>query len=283
MTDPIIGGQAVIEGVMMQNQNKIAIAVRRPDRKISVKKEEFNSIKNKFKFLKLPILRGAVSLFEMMIFGIKALTYSANEAMAENEDEKLSTKEIVLTMLFSIGMAIGLFFLLPLFITKKIASNPGILFNLIDGLIRIAFVLTYIIGISFLKDVKRLFEYHGAEHKVVNCHEAKKELTLKNVKKFTTLNPRCGTSFIFYVLIISVLVFSLVNTTNIFLLVASRILLIPVIAGLSYEILRFSAKHKDNICFKILIYPGFLLQKITTREPNDKQIEVAIKSMKAVL
>lgn len=277
-----IGGQAVIEGVLMKNKDRIAIAVRKPNRKISIRKEKYNSITKKLKFLAWPFFRGIVVLFEMMVLGIKALTYSANESLGE-EEEKLTTKEIVVTMLLALTFGIGIFFLLPLFITTLFKGLEGVLFHLVDGIIRVIFVMLYIVGISFLKDVRRLFEYHGAEHKAVNCYENKQKLNVANVKKYPTMNSRCGTSFIFYVLVVSVIVFSLVPSKNFLILFASRILLLPVIAGVSYELLRFSNKHKKNWLLGMFIYPGLLLQKITTKEPNEKQIDVAIKALKEVL
>jgi uncharacterized protein YqhQ len=278
----IIGGQAVIEGVLMKNKDKIAIAVRKENRKISVKKEKYKSITKKYKFLGWPFFRGSIVLFEMMIVGMKALTFSANESLGE-EEEKLSGGEIFFTISLSMLLAIGLFFMLPLFLTSLIKNLEGVLFHLVDGLFRVGIVILYMVSISFLRDVRRLFEYHGAEHKAVNCYEAGKPLTVKNVKPFTTLNSRCGTSFIFYVLVVSVLVFSLVPYSSIWVKLLSRILLLPVIAGLSYELLKFSDKHKNIFLFKMLIAPGLLMQKITTKEPNEKQIEIAIRALKEVL
>jgi uncharacterized protein YqhQ len=278
----LVGGQAVIEGVMMKRNDNVAIAVRKPNRKISIKKEKFGSASKKIKFLGWPIIRGCVNFIEMTYLGMSALTHSANESLDE-KDEKLSPKEMIITIVMALLLGIGLFVLLPLFLTSLIKNISGVLFNLVDGLIRVALVMAYILGISFMRDVRRLFEYHGAEHKAVNCHENNEELTVKNVKKYSTLNARCGTSFIFYVLIVSIIVFSLVPSNRFIIKLASRIVLLPLIAGISYEILKFSAAHSKNVFLKILISPGFLMQKITTREPNEKQIEVAIAAIKAVL
>jgi len=179
--------------------------------------------------------------------------------------------------------AIFFFIIAPLYITKIITSNRGVLFNLIDGIIRIIIFLLYIFLISFLNDVKRLFQYHGAEHKAVNCYEANKKLTLENAKKFTTIHARCGTSFIIIVLVLSILIFSLVTSESFFIKLISRILLLPVIIGVSYEFLKFSDKYKNNFFVKMLVRPGLWLQKLTTGEPNNKQIMTAINSLRLVL
>ncbi|MFP4401067.1 MAG: DUF1385 domain-containing protein [Candidatus Woesearchaeota archaeon] len=282
MAKEIIGGQALIEGVLMKNKNKIAVAVRRPDRKITIKKETYSSKFYNLKLLKWPFIRGIFSLFDMLIVGMKALTFSANESLGEDE-EKLSTKEIAITITSSMLLAIGLFVGLPFLLTSFIKNLNGVMFNVTDGVFRVGIVLTYMGSIRLMRDVRRMFEYHGAEHKTVNCYEAGEKLTVKNVKKHTTLNPRCGTSFIFYVLIISIFIFSLIPAQNLWIKFGSRILLLPLIAGVSYEILRFSSRHENNFFFKILTWPGLMMQKITTKEPNDKQIEVAIKAMKEVI
>lgn len=282
MGSPAIGGQAVIEGVLMKNSDKIAVAVRKPDRKITVKEDKFNPITKKIRFLGWPFFRGSVILFEMLVFGMKALIYSANESAGE-EDEKLSDAELFITVAISLILAIGLFFLLPVFLASKISDLEGVLFSLIDGIIRVSFVVLYMLAISFLRDVRRLFEYHGAEHKAVNCYENKEKLTVNNVKKYTTVNPRCGTSFVFYVLIVSILVFSLIPGDDMLVKFGSRIVLLPVIAGISYELLKINNRYRNNLLFRILIAPGLLLQRITTKEPNEKQIEVAIRALKKVV
>lgn len=278
-----IGGQAVIEGVMIRSPNYYSIAVRKPDDKISVKSEKIDTFFSRHKIFKKIFIRGIAQLIEMLIIGVKTLTYSANESAGEKDDEKLSFWEILFTLGFAFGFAIILFVLLPLFFSRLLTSSNGFLFNLIDGVLRIAVFFVYLLIISQLKDVKRIFEYHGAEHKSVHCYEKGLPLTVKNVKKYSTLHARCGTSFIMIVLVISILVFSLVTTSNFLLKFLSRIILIPIIAGISYEFLKLFARYENKPLVKILLYPGMFLQKLTTKEPDEKQIEVAIASVKAVL
>ncbi len=275
-----IGGQAVIEGVLMKNDDKIAIAVRRPDGKISVKKEHKASITKRIKFLGWPFFRGTVNLIEMLSVGIKALNYSANESLGE-EDKKITKTEFAFTTAFAVIVAIGLFILLPLYLTK-ITRTEGILFNLIDGLIRVGIFVIYILLISMMKDVRRLFQYHGAEHKTVNCYEQGKKLTPENVKKYSTAHRRCGTTFLLIVLVISIIIFSFIVSDKTWVKFAWRVILLPVIAGLSYELLKLGAKFPNSFLINLLIYPGLMLQRITTKEPDKKQIEVAIKAFKAV-
>lgn len=276
-----IGGQAVIEGVLMKNGNSIAIAVRKQNNKITVKKETLNPLSKRFKILGRPFFRGVANLIEMLVIGIKALNYSANESLGEAE-EKITKKEFAVTAVIALVIAVGVFVLLPLFLTK-LTETEGILFNLIDGIIRVALFVIYVLAISMMTDVKRLFEYHGAEHKTVHCYEAGKEMTVKNVKKFSTLHRRCGTTFLLIVLIISIIVFSLVVSENFWIKLGSRIVLIPVIAGISYELLKLGARFPKNILLNLLIWPGLGLQKLTTKEPDNKQLEVAIKAFKAVV
>jgi len=274
-----IGGQAVIEGVLMKNDEKIAIAVRRPDGKISLKKEKVKLWAKRVKFLGWPLFRGVVNLVEMLVIGIKALNYSANEA--SGEDVKISKGEFALTTILAVVVAVGLFILLPLYLTKM-TQTQGVVFNLIDGVIRVALFVLYILLISLMKDVRRIFEYHGAEHKTVNCHEDGKKTTLENVKKYSTVHRRCGTTFLLIVLIVSILVFSLIVTDSFLVKFVSRILLFPVIAGISYELLKLGARFPNNFFLNVLVWPGLLLQKMTTREPDKKQLEVAIKAFEAV-
>ncbi len=281
MKETSIGGQAIIEGVMMLNKDKLGIAVRKPNRKILVKTEIINNSKFVKAFSKTPFIRGIINLFNMMFIGTKALIFSANETMEEHDD-KITTKEIVLTLIVSMLFSLGLFYILPVFLTS-ITKTEGVLFNIIDGLFRIFIVVGYIFIISLLKDIKRIFEYHGAEHKVINCYEADKKLTVKNIQSCTRFNARCGTSFIFYILLISIITFSLIPTQSIVQKLLLRLLLIPFIASVSYEILKFANKHKNFILFKMLIVPGLMLQRVTTKEPNAKQIEVAKKAFESVL
>ena len=297
MKKPSIGGQAVLEGVMMRSPNYYATSVRNDKGNIVV---QLKKVKKYPAFFKLPFVRGIVNLIDMMVIGIKSLTWSANQ-ISDDEDEKLSNFQITLTLFVSIGFAILLFVALPYFLSTitgvKEEVSP-ILFNLIDGIIKIAVFIIYIYAISMIKDIKRVFEYHGAEHKTVYCYESGKPLTVKNVKKYSTKHPRCGTSFILIVLLISIAVFSLIPSimTWIFpsfislpfflrkvMLFIIRILFLPLVASISYELLRFSGKHSKNKLVGIISYPGLLLQYITTKEPDNKQIEVAIKSMQLVI
>lgn len=292
---PVVGGQAVIEGVMMKSQDRLAIAVRKPDTGIVVKKEKLDSIVYRNRFFNLPLIRGIVVLFETLIIGIKALTFSANVAVEEEsrkekgrkrksaKKEKLSRWSIALTILISIALAVGIFVLLPLFLTRLVTSSHGFMFNFVDGVIRIGIFVIYIGSISFMKDVKRLFQYHGAEHKSVFCFESGKKLTVKNAKGFSTLHPRCGTTLIVLVLVISILLFSIVTSPLWIVKFLVRLAFIPVIAAFSYEFLKFGAKHYRNWFVKLLIAPGLLIQMITTREPDSHQIEVAIKALEAAV
>ena len=272
-----IGGQALIEGVLMRNKNLIGIAVRKSNGKIKTKKQEVSLFS---KYRKIPFVRGIFVLIETLYVGTKALIYSANEAA--DEDEKISKKEVFFSIFFSMLFAAGFFILLPLYLTRLFVAT-GILFNVIDGLMRVSLFVLYIIGISFMKDIKRVFQYHGAEHMAVHCYEHKKELNVKNCRKYSTIHVRCGTNFLFIVLILSIIVFSFIVTENFFIKILSRLLLIPVIASISYEFLKLSAKFENFFLIKILTKPGLLLQKITTRKPEGKQIEVAIAALKLVM
>ena len=290
-----VGGQAIIEGVMIRGLRNYVAAVRKKDR-IITKKGIVK--KSKSKFLAWPVIRGFVNLAEMMVIGIKSLMWSAEQASGE---EKAGKNELAFTFFISIGFVVIFFIALPYFLTSLIGiteEKKPLLFNLIDGAIRIFIFLIYIILISFLKDVQVLFQYHGAEHKAIHCYENGKKLNQENVKKFTTLHPRCGTSFLLIVLIVSILIFSLLPSIiliyfpsfpslNVWLrkslLFPVRILLIPLIAGISYEILKLSDRRQDNILFRAVSMPGLWLQKITTKEPTAKQIEVAIASLKKLL
>ena len=274
MTD-YIGGQALMEGVMMASSKKVAMSVRKEDGTIKTKVEKRSGISEKFR--KTVFLRGLISLFEMLYIGTKALTWSSNESL--EEDEQIGGWGMFFMLLFSFAIAIGLFIALPLWLSKFVAEER-IWFNVVDGLWRVALFVGYLWFISRFKDVKRVFEYHGAEHKAVNCYEAGKSLTVKNVKKFSRIHPRCGTSFIFIVLIISIVLFSLIWSESWVLKFLYRLLLIPVIAAISYEILRFNAKYPNRIS-SFLTKPGLWLQKITTQEPDDSQLEVSIAALKA--
>jgi uncharacterized protein YqhQ len=278
----LVGGQAVIEGVMMKGPTHYSVAVRKPNEKISLKVEECSSLTKKYKILNLPFLRGIVYLIEMLVLGLNTLTYSANES-AEKEEEQLSGKEIFFTIAIALLFAVGIFIALPLFITKAIIQSNGILFNFIDGIIRVLFFVVYVLLISMMKDVVRLFQYHGAEHKAVNCYEKGLKLTVANAKKQTTRHARCGTSFIVIVLILSIFVFSLIVSPNWIVKFLGRLIFVPIIAGISYELLKVFAKNENNCIIKLLIQPGYWVQGLTTREPDEKQLEIGLKAIKAVL
>ncbi len=280
--EPLIGGQAVIEGVMMKAPDRIATAVRTPSGKVTVKTRRFVSLADRNKLLNIPIIRGFIKFLEVFIIGMQELTYSANEAV-EEEEEQLSTWEIVGVILLSLLFAVVIFMGVPILLSSLVADEGTFLFHLADGFFRVVMFVIYLAAISRMKDVKRLFQYHGAEHKVVNCHEKKLELTVKNAKKCSTRHPRCGTSFILIILIISVLVFTFITSDSLAVNFGLRLLLLPVVMGASYEVLRLSAKFSTNPVVKALIAPGLALQGITTREPDDRMLEVSIQSMKAVL
>ncbi|MCR4429787.1 MAG: DUF1385 domain-containing protein [Tepidanaerobacteraceae bacterium] len=278
---PNIGGQAVIEGVMMRGPKFTAIAVRKND-EIIIKKEENRSLSDKYKFLKLPILRGMLSLVEMLIVGIQALSYSAS--MAGDDEEKLSSKDIALALLSAIGFAVLLFIIIPTAAVKLIGENVQSPFwlNMIEGMLRILIFLAYLFIITSMKDIRRVFEYHGAEHKAVHCYEHDEKLTPENAAKYTTLHPRCGTSFLMVVMVVSILLFSLLGWPGIIMRILSRILLLPLVAGVSYEFIRLAGMSSSPVV-NILNKPGIWLQKLTTREPDESQIEVALEALKSVL
>jgi len=271
-----IGGQALIEGVMIKSKDKIAMSIRKKD-KIKTVTQPTSTFSKKFS--KILFLRGIVVLIDTLYLGTKALMFSAKE-QEEDEDKKITNSQIAITTIISFVIAIGLFVILPLVISKLLTENR-LLFNIVDGLLRIIIFMGYLISISFSKEIRRIFQYHGAEHMSVHCYEAKKELTVENVKKYSPIHPRCGTSFIIIVLIMSIIVFSIVWHETFIIKFIQRIILIPVIASLSFEFLKFSAKHQNFFLIRALSYPGLLIQKITTKQPENDQIEVAIEAVKA--
>jgi uncharacterized protein YqhQ len=283
-----VGGQAVIEGVMMKSPGNWTVAVRDQAGTIHLKEERLAPLP---RFLKLPLIRGVVALFHALALGIKAIEFSASKAYNEEEEEApLSKLAIAATIGFSVLLAVGLFILLPLYATKLLGllfhgvSRSSFLFNFTDGVIRVAIFLCYVILIGVWKEMARIFMYHGAEHKTIHAYEAGMELTVENVKKYSPLHPRCGTSFLMIVMVVSILVFSFIPQGWPFLYkFLSRLVLIPFIAGSSFELLKFSAKMEDRPLMRLMIQPGLLLQRLTTREPDDAQIEVAISALSAVL
>ena len=284
-----IGGQAVIEGVMMRSPQWLATAVRKPSGEIVYKKTKISS--NRGKLAKIPFVRGAVSLFDALVMGIKELTFSANQSEVE-EEEQITQKEAVMTTVVSLALGIGLFVVIPSLIGSFVFSNNKIHSNLLEAVLRLVFFIFYIWVISFSKDVKRVYEYHGAEHKSIYAYENGLELTSENAKKFTTLHPRCGTSFLLIVMLISIIVFSCMDfilpvpkdmLQKIIIKVVLRVIMMPVIAGISYEIQRYSSNHLDRCWVKLVAFPGLSLQRITTKEPDLDQLEVAIVAIKAAL
>lgn len=282
-----VGGQAVIEGVMMRAPESFVIAVRRQDNKIVVKKNKVRIDNNKF--FKKPFLRGLIGLYNALVLGVKALNFSAYHSMGEGSEE-VNKKDIVIALILGLGLGVLLFIFLPLLLTDllkyifPVIGKSFLVFNAVDGVIRVIFFIAYIYIISFMKDIKRVFEYHGAEHKAIFTYENGLSLTVENAKKMSRLHPRCGTSFLLIVMIVSIFVFSLIPKDSHFLIkLSSRIVFLPIIAGISYEILKLSSKFKDNIFVNFLIMPGLWLQKITTREPDDSQLEVALVSLKEAL
>ena len=284
-----IGGQAVIEGVMMRSPQWLATAVRKPSGEIVYKKTKISS--NRGKLAKIPFVRGAVSLFDALVMGIKELTFSANQSEVE-EEEQITQKEAVMTTVVSLALGIGLFVVIPSLIGSFVFSNNKLHSNLLEAVLRLVFFIFYIWIISFSKDVKRVYEYHGAEHKSIYAYENGLELTPENAKKFTTLHPRCGTSFLLIVMLISIIVFSCMDfilpvpkdmLQKIIIKVVLRVIMMPVIAGISYEIQRYSSNHLDRCWVKLVAFPGLSLQRITTKEPDLDQLEVAIVAIKAAL
>lgn len=280
---PNVGGQAVIEGVMMRGKTHVAVAVRQPDGEISVDVRPVNSISDRYPILKKPFLRGVVSLVESLVMGMKALAYSAQ--VSGDEDEKLDSKEMVLTIAVSAGLAILLFIVIPTWSMRFLTgiTQDHMTLNLAEGVLRMAIFLAYIAAISSMNDIQRVFQYHGAEHKTIYTYEAGLPLKVENVRPFSTLHPRCGTNFLMIVMLISMFIFTFLGWPSLWERIASRIILMPVIAGVSYELIRYAGAHTDNPLVRIAITPGLLLQKLTTRQPDDSQIEVAIASLKAVV
>lgn len=292
-----IGGQAVIEGVMMRGHNSIATAVRCGN-DIIVKKDMVKPLTRKYKILSVPFIRGTVALIDSLIIGIKTLTYSAELVEGESEEEptkfelflkkvfgdKLDDVIMYFSVALSLAISVIIFFIGPTYVAgflKRYTENT-FLINLFEGVLRVAIFIAYLVLISHMEDIRRVFEYHGAEHKTIHCFEHEEELTVENARKYTTLHPRCGTNFLFIVMIVSIIVFSFLKWPTLYIRIISRILLLPVVAGISYEVIKIAGRS-DNKIIAALVYPGLLLQKLTTKEPDDSQLEVAIASLKSVL
>jgi len=291
-----IGGQALIEGVMIRSPKYNVMAVRK-GKNIIIKKEKIKQRKGRF--YKLPIVRGFYNLIDMLVIGMRSLMWSADQQLGK--DEKISKKEMSISFIFAALFGIGIFMVLPYIATNFIGyyeETKPFLFNIIDGIIRITFFLLYIVIISLMKDIKIIFQYHGAEHMSIHCYEKGKKLDVNNIKKFPTLHPRCGTAFLMIVLVIAILTFSIITPVILMLfpqlleintfprriiLFLIRISLLPLIAGISYEILKLGAKYEKNFIMKAFIAPGLLMQKVTTKKPNKSQNEVAMAAVKKIL
>ncbi len=293
-----IGGQGVLEGVMMRSPSKCGLAVRKTTGEIVYDREEVESITKKNKFYGLPIVRGVVSFFDMMVFGVKTITKSAKmfdettEEIEPSKFEKFVAKKtgkdamdvaMVFAVILSIGLAVGIFFILPTVLANLlrplIASH--VLMNLIEGAIRLLLFFGYVMLVSLVKEIKRVFKYHGAEHKTINCFEHEDPLTVENIQKYKTLHPRCGTSYLLLVMVISILLFSLLGwSPSWFARIGLRLLMLPFVAGISYEFLKFAAKG-DSLFFRVIRWPGMMLQKLTTSPPDDSMVEVAVVAFKA--
>ncbi len=278
-----IGGQAVIEGVMMRGPAHLATAVRQPDGGITIDRQPLKTAGDRWPLLKKPLVRGVVALVESLVYGMKALSFSAQ--VAGDEEEELTDKEIALTMGGAFLIAILLFIVLPTYSAKflKLWIADPFWLNLAEGVIRITVFLGYVGAISMVSDIRRVFQYHGAEHKTIHAYEAGQDLTVENVRPHSTLHPRCGTNFLFLVMLISIVVFAFLGWPDLWLRIASRVVLMPFVAGLAYEAIRYAGRHIDQPLVYALTLPGLWLQKITTREPDDSQIEVAIRALQAVL
>src|ERR687889_172391 len=277
-----------MEGVLMRSPNFWGMAVRAPSGDVELRAEPFRSVTRKSKLFRLPIIRGALSLGETLWLGMKALTLSTNIALGEEED--LSKKEIAGTLAFAAVLGFGLFLVAPVLGTKGVGSLLGqsienpVVFNLVEGVIRIAIFVAYLVGITLIsKDVKRFFAYHGAEHKAIKVYERGEEMVPENARKLDTSHVRCGTSFVLYVLVLSILVFSLLGVQGWVYMLASRIIVIPIVAGLAVAVYLWRARHQDQALVRVLVWPGLEMQKLTTREPSDDMVEVAMASLKKVL
>ena len=297
-----IGGQAVMEGVMMRGPYKTAVSVRKPDGEITTKIDE-NGVKTRPKICRMPIIRGCVNFFDSLVIGMKALMYSAEFIDLEEEEGEEESKfdqwlerkfgdrikdiVIYVSIAISLVLSVGLFIVLPTFLTRLVEAIPAIrpvtethaFTSVFEGVIRMAIFLGYMALVAQMKEIKRVFEYHGAEHKTIACYEAGEELTVDNVKKYTRFHPRCGTSFLLFVMIISIILFACLPKTGVILRVIMRLALLPVVAGLSYEVIKWAGRSKNPVV-RVLSKPGLWLQRLTTREPDATQIEVAIESMK---
>jgi uncharacterized protein YqhQ len=301
-----VGGQAIIEGVMMRGKNKVSWAIRKGPMEVLVEEQEFQSVCKKYKLLGLPVIRGAVGLYESMVIGYKALSRSADIAVELEEQKKQTTKKVekktskaadqassIFGLVLGLAISLGVFMYLPMWILSQfVPKESALLFNILSGVIRIVFFLTYLILISMWKDIRRVFEYHGAEHKAIFAFEDGKELTIENMRPYTTLHPRCGTSFLFLVILCCILLFSIVDALiisfiapypNTLMRMLVHLALVPLVSGTSYEVLKFSDRYQHFPIVSFFIKPGLWLQKITTKNPDDTQLETASLALKAAL
>lgn len=270
------GGQAVIEGVMIRSREHMVICVKQPNGEILTKTEEINSLSQRHRVLRLPVIRGIVALFETLYLGVKSLFFSAN-AVLEDESEKFSYKEITITIVMT--LALTSFFMVVPFLLTTLLKFTGVIFNIVEAMVRLTIFLIYLMLVSLWGEFKRVLQYHGAEHKAINAYEAGVSLNVTNARKFSRLHPRCGTSFIFIVVLVSILLFSIMPNLGFFVRLAYRVLLIPVIGAVSYEILKFSGRHRNSKIMKIVVMPGLGFQCLTTREPDDDMLAVALKAV----
>ena len=273
------GGQAVMEGVMIRSKKHMVVCVRQPNDEILTKTEEIKSLSKKYRILRLPFLRGIVALFETLYLGIKGLYFSANATL--EEEEKLNPKEIALAVIAALALSIFLFSIIPFFLITLL-NLEGVAFIVVESVVRLGILLLYLASISLVGEFRRVFQYHGAEHTAINAYEAGVELNVANAKKYSRFHPRCGTSFLLIVTLISILLFSIMPNLGYFMRLAYRVLLIPVIGAVSYEVLRLSDRYKNSRIMKVLVAPGLGLQYLTTREPDEKMIAVALKAVEEV-
>jgi len=279
------GGQAVIEGVMIRGKEGVAISIRQPNGELKIVKQPLASI-YKGRLREMPLIRGIIALVETLVLGTQSLLHSAQVAAAEEGVEKIPTALLWGTVAASLALGVALFIIVPLLATRYLIDpyiGSALLSNILEGIIRIGIFIAYLKVISLIPDIKRVFAYHGAEHKVVNAYEAGVPLEVEAVKNYSTAHARCGTAFLFIVLIIAIFVFALVGRPTLWIRILSRIALIPVIAIISYEIMKFGASHTNNKIVRILLAPGLMLQAITTREPDDSQLEAAISALNEVI
>jgi uncharacterized protein YqhQ len=282
-----IGGQAVLEGVMMRGPSNWSLAVRKPDGEIAQVNREINSVMARHRFFRLPIIRGVIALGESLAIGFRALAISANYAAQEEDDEEVSTEisrgALIFAFAIAIGFALLLFKVTPALVTSWLPIETTGAFVVVEGLIRVTLFILYLVLISFLPDLRRVFQYHAAEHKAINAYEAGDELEPATVQRYSLIHPRCGTAFLLWVMVIAIFVFAFFGRPVWYWLITSRILLLPLIAGIAYELIRFAGKHTDNRVLMTLLAPGLWLQRLTTREPTLDQLEVSISALKDVL